>query len=114
MVQKTEIIGQPPPPVGWLVVRSGRRSGRDYRLAVQTTVGRDAMQCDLILDDESVSAEHATIKYERGQFVLYDLASTNGTFLNGEKVQRTPLADGDAITFGHTKVVFKMVEPSEA
>jgi pSer/pThr/pTyr-binding forkhead associated (FHA) protein len=110
MVDRTQIIGAPPPPVAWLVIRSGPRVGRDYRLGEQTNIGRDSMVCDFIVDDEVVSAEHARIKRERGQFVLYDLASTNGTFLNGEKIQRAPLADGDTITIGMTKMVFKEVK----
>jgi len=109
MVEKTQIIGAPVPPVAWLVIRTGHRTGRDYRLGTQTTIGRDAMSCDLILDDEAVSAEHARIKRERGQFVLYDLASTNGTSLNGKRIQRVPLVDGDTITIGISELVFKEI-----
>lgn len=112
MVDPTLIMGAPLPPAAWLVIRSGRQVGRDYRLGEQTTIGRDGMVCDFVLDDDSISAQHARIKNERGQFVLYDLASTNGTLLNGRRVQRSNLSDGDEIVIGGTKLVFKEVKPS--
>jgi len=110
MVERTVILGVPPPPVAWLVIRAGSRSGKEFRLGEQTTIGRDALVCDFVLDDESASAQHARIKEERGQWVLYDLASTNGTFLNGQKIQRAPLTDGDVIRIGLTTMVFKEVK----
>jgi pSer/pThr/pTyr-binding forkhead associated (FHA) protein len=72
------------------------------------------MACDFILDDDSISAEHARVKEERGQFVLYDLASTNGTYLNGSRIERSALVDGDVITLGDTKLVFKEVKSSDS
>lgn len=110
MIERTVILGIPPPPVAWLVIRSGSRVGKDYRLGEQTTIGRDALTCDFVLDDESVSAQHARIKQERGQWVLYDLASSNGTFLNGQKIQRASLSDGDEIRIGLTRLMFKEVK----
>jgi pSer/pThr/pTyr-binding forkhead associated (FHA) protein len=112
MVDPTLVMGTAPPPAAWLVIRSGSQAGRDCRLGEQTTVGRDGMSCDFVLDDDSVSAQHARIKSERGQFVLYDLASTNGTRLNGRRVQRSNLVDGDEIVIGVVKLVFKEVKPS--
>jgi pSer/pThr/pTyr-binding forkhead associated (FHA) protein len=112
MVDPTVILGKPPPPSAWLVVRTGRHTGRDYRLGTQTNIGRDGVSCDFVLDDDSVSARHARIKHERGQFVLYDLASTNGTRLNGDRIQRAALVDGDEIALGDVKLVFKEVKVS--
>jgi pSer/pThr/pTyr-binding forkhead associated (FHA) protein len=109
MVEPTRIISRSIGPVGWLVAANGRRAGRDTRLSRTTTIGRDGLRNDLVLDDSSVSAEHAKIKLERGRFVLYDLGSTNGTLLNTRRVQKQTLADGDEIVIGHARLIFKEV-----
>lgn len=109
MVERTRLLGTPPPQVGWLVIMEGKRRGRDFRLGRVTSIGRDATRNDVILDDEAVSAEHARIKLERKQFVLYDLASSNRTFVNKEQIEKQALADGDEITIGETTLVFKEV-----
>ena len=113
MADPTLVLGKPLPPVAWLVIRSGKQAGRDYRLGTETTIGRDATSCDFILDDDSISAEHSRVKEEQGQFVLYDLGSTNGTYLNGSRIQRSALIDGDVILVGDTKLVFKEVRSTE-
>ena len=110
MVQRTKMLNQPAPQVGWLVITAGKRTGRDFRLGRVTDIGRDGAKSDVILDDDAVSAEHARIKFERNQFVLYDLASSNGTKVNGKHVQRQSLADGDNIAIGETTLTFKEVK----
>lgn len=60
--------------------------------------------CDLAFDtdlDRATSLEHATIHYSPEGFVLTDLGSTNGTFVNGSRVTTTLLKDGDRIELGH-------------
>lgn len=110
MVERTRLLGIPPPQVGWLVIREGKRRGRDFSLGPITNIGRDAACNDVILDGDAVSAEHARIKLERKQFVLYDLVSSNGTFVNKERIEKQALADGDEITIGETTFVFKVVK----
>ena len=53
-----------------------------------------------MLDDSKVSAEHARIQMDHGQFVLYDLASTNHTYVNDQEIQKQVLRDGDQIKIG--------------
>jgi hypothetical protein len=99
-VQKTELAQAEPQILAWLIERNGPRAGREHRLREQVTIGRDPARCEVVLDDGKVSGEHARIRLEKGQYVLYDLASTNHTFVNGQEVQKHVLRDGDQIRFG--------------
>jgi len=77
------------------------------------TIGRDQDLCDLALpeEDTSTSRQHAKITLDDGQFILEDLDSANGTFVNGEKVSKTELEDGVEIQFGlrETRFTFHML-----
>jgi len=109
-VGPTRPLREAPPVTAWFVMRSGPRAGKQFGLSTgRNIIGRDASRCDLILDDASVSAQHAQVRYERGQFVIYDLASTNGTFVNNRRIQRQPLMDNDVVRLGNTTLVFKLV-----
>lgn len=63
------------------------------------TVGRDPGRCQLVMEHPSVSAVHADFLPKDGKVVLTD-RSTNGTFVNGTRVQTAELHDGDYVTFG--------------
>ncbi len=67
------------------------------------TIGRDRMRNVVCLDHRSVSVEHAVIRIDdQGRAVLSDLNSTNGTFVNGDRIEEPrALREGDRITFGH-------------
>ncbi len=69
------------------------------------TVGRLADNT-LYIEDPSVSSRHAEITFEGGVYHLHDLGSTNGTFVNEEKVTDAVLSHGDEIRFGTIPVVF--------
>lgn len=71
----------------------------------KTTVGRLADN-SLQIDDGSVSSRHAEIEFEAAAFHLHDLGSTNGTFVNGERVTDAVLRHGDEIRFGMVESVF--------
>jgi len=64
-------------------------------------IGRDAKNAIEVVD-AGVSSFHAQIVYENGEHVLEDLWSTNGTYVNGERVTRRPLVDGDRIAIGRS------------
>ena len=65
-------------------------------------IGRDPGQCQLALQDPNVSSLHAFIACRKGQWVLQDMNSTNGTFVNGAKISTVGLKNGDRIKFGTT------------
>jgi pSer/pThr/pTyr-binding forkhead associated (FHA) protein len=52
---------------------------------------------DIVLDDYKVSREHAVLKFSRSEITLVDLASTHGSFVNGERIDRCPIHFGDVI-----------------
>jgi hypothetical protein len=107
---KTELLYKEPPQLAWLVQRSGSRVGKEFRLGEVTNVGRDASQCDIVIDDSTVSRQHARVRLEDGRFVLYDLASSNGTFVNDQQIQKQPLLDGDRVRFGSVDFNFMEVK----
>jgi pSer/pThr/pTyr-binding forkhead associated (FHA) protein len=72
------------------------------------TLGRSS-DCDLRLPDADTSRRHARIAYESGRFVVRDLASTNGTLVNGERIEQHPLVPGDRIQVGANTVTFCQV-----
>ncbi len=101
------------PVVGWLVCLNGKHKGEDFRIREgKNTIGGDP-KCDIVLSDDHVSSKHANINYiakgDERVFVLVDLDSTNGTFLNDseEPVYHEELVDNDTISFGTTKCKFK-------
>jgi hypothetical protein len=69
-------------------------------------IGR-APGCDIVLDDRNVSRRHAEIRRRGPVVVLVDLDSTNGTIVNGRRVREHPLADGDRITLGNSRLTFE-------
>ncbi len=93
------------PAAAYLVVLSGSNVGEMYRLEKdQVVVGRGD-KVDLRLVDDGISREHARLSRDGGRIVLEDLGSTNGTFCNGVRVQRHPLAEGDKILIGSTTIL---------
>lgn len=95
------------PVVGWVVALNGAHNGEDFRLHPgKNTVGT-AADADIVLTDKKISRKHAVIRYEGGQFVLNDLDSSNGTFVNDEKVAKQELIDNDTLRFGDIEFEFK-------
>lgn len=101
-IAKTELANPDPPMLAWLIEIGGIRDKREHRLKEQVTIGRDPAKCNIILDDSKISGEHARIRMEQGQFTLYDLASTNHTYVNDQEIQKHILRDGDEIRLGTT------------
>ena len=108
-----------PMPLAYLVVRSGIHQGKTFQLSETVSIGRKADQNDIVLDDDSVSRQHARVRFEGGKFVLYDLASANGTFYQDaqtsewKKIQHRQLTEGTMIKLGETVLVFVQVQSSK-
>lgn len=95
---------RPRAPRAWIDVPSERR--RVALGAEPLTIGRDT-ENDLVLDDRRVSRRHAEIRLRLGRYTLYDLQSTNGTFVNGRRVAEVVLSGGDRIAVGGTELVLE-------
>ena len=100
------IEGEPEPvPVEREVVTLAFE-GRTYPVTTRTVVIGRSRECDVRLADTNVSRRHAELRQEGATYWLVDLGSTNGTELNGRRVEREKLSDGDAITIGSTELTF--------
>jgi adenylate cyclase len=93
-------------------LRGPRLSGRfadgkvgEFPLADRTSLGRHPNNT-LRLVDREVSKEHCTIEKVGNTYLLRDLNSSNGTFVNGRKVKELRLRDGDEIALGNSRLVF--------
>jgi hypothetical protein len=80
----------------------------------EIVVGRSS-DLDMVLVEEMVSRKHARIAYENDAIIIEDLGSTNGTFVNGEKIKRAQLKEGDRVLIGTSilKVIVVEGPPSE-
>ncbi|MDC3378837.1 FHA domain-containing protein [Planctomycetota bacterium] len=101
------------PVVGWLVALNGKHKGEDFKLREgKTSIGKTP-ECHVVLTDDYISSHHANIKFvsKDGEriFILTDLDSSNGTYLNDseEMIAREELVDNDTVVFGQTKMKFK-------
>lgn len=106
---KTELVAAPPLTLSWFVEKEGMNPGQIYRVTSESFVIGRSPQADLSLSDETVSDKHARLRKEADRFIIYDLASTNGLFVNGERVYSRALRDGDEVKVGNTVLVFKEI-----
>ena len=95
-----------------LLVRSGPTAGARYLLDTDvTTVGRHP-EADIFFDDVTVSRRHAEITRSGATFELVDQRSLNGTYVNGERVDRASLTNGAEVRVGKFRLNF-FVSPAD-
>jgi hypothetical protein len=92
-----------------LVVTSGHSMGRTVLLHNGLTIGRNPRLAFLVLPDPEVSSLHARIARDGGPPILIDANSTNGTYVNGERITNRPLQPGDSITIGGVQLVVEAI-----
>jgi hypothetical protein len=90
-----------------LVVRSGGgRAGETFRpTGARTRIGRSP-ECEIFLDDVTVSRNHAVLLESEGAFVVEDQGSLNGTFVNRRRIDNARLENGDELQVGKYRLTF--------
>jgi hypothetical protein len=96
-------------PYGQLVVlrsgQSGVAAGKIFPLSPSTIIGRSMEQCEIALNDSFLSQQHARLELRGDQWVLEDLNSTNGTFVNDIEVRdATIVEEGDIVRLGRIEM----------
>jgi hypothetical protein len=106
----------PARPLAVLALSAGPREGEALPLPTPVvTVGR-ASSCEVVVDDDSVSDRHARLAYEGGAWSVTDLGSTNGTAVEGKRVEpnvAVPLPYGAALRLGGVQLRFTAVEEAD-
>lgn len=93
-----------------LRVLSGPLAGATFEVGPRLLIGR-VPACDVVLADVEVSREHAMIVTDGETPMLVDLASSNGTLVNGKKVERLKLVPGTSFTISNSKFMFDKAPP---
>jgi hypothetical protein len=109
--RRTEVLGRPLAldAVAWLVAADAARRGQVLQIdRPRTTVGAAATS-DLVIDEPHVSGRHAAVRFVDRRFVVVDLGSSNGTWVNGDEIDERDVRDGDRVRFGGSEWIFKCV-----
>lgn len=89
-----------------LTVIRGIRTGHQFQLGdVKRKIGRES-QCDIHFSDTETSRNHAEVEFQEGRYLLRDLGSSNGTFVNQERITEYVLQHGDRIQIGRQTLLF--------
>ncbi|MDQ3575597.1 MAG: zinc-ribbon and FHA domain-containing protein [Actinomycetota bacterium] len=92
--------------LGLLVVKRGPNAGSKYALENDVVHAGRHPESEIFLDDITVSRRHAEFVREGQGFVVRDVGSLNGTYVNRERIEQSPLAHGDEVQIGKFKLVF--------
>lgn len=91
-----------------LILIEGDLDENEFILAENTSIGRSPSN-DIVLKETKVSRQHAAINFRDGHYVMVDLKSSNGVFINGKRVDEATLKDGDELEIGSFKFQFNLV-----
>ncbi|HSP78007.1 MAG TPA: FHA domain-containing protein, partial [Myxococcaceae bacterium] len=92
-----------------LTIAEGREAGKEFVFDQDSVLIGRVSECDVVLYDNGVSRRHCRIFAQGGGYAVEDLGSSNGTLVNGLKVTKQVLADGDRIALGPVLFTFQDV-----
>ena len=98
-----------------LTIRNGKQMGAIFQLAEgdKKIIGRDN-GCQVQILDKGISRNHSLVEWKEDHFLLVDLGSTNGTFVNNKLVISRKLLDGDMLKIGQTEIKYKELAEEQA
>jgi transcriptional regulator with GAF, ATPase, and Fis domain len=114
--QPFPVLSGPESPVpAYLLMNAGLRAGSRYRLeeSGQNHLGRD-WDCRVVLNDPQCSRVHASIYMQEGAWWIRDNASSNGTYVNGQRIDEAQLAEGHQVQLGSSRFTFCTSHGSDA
>jgi pSer/pThr/pTyr-binding forkhead associated (FHA) protein len=91
-----------------LVVQRGPNAGSKFLIDKDLTTAGRHPESDIFLDDVTVSRRHAEFRRQDSAFIVRDVGSLNGTYVNRQRVESTQLANGDELQIGKFKLTFFM------
>ena len=95
-----------PHGTGMLVVKRGPNAGSKFMLDADVTRAGRHPESDIFLDDITVSRRHAEFARRERGYLVRDVGSLNGTYLNRERIEEAELASGDEVQIGKFKLVY--------
>lgn len=107
-VKNSTLLEAPSVSHGMLQVDSGPDQGKVFKLIAPVMVVGRGEGCDIVLNDDSVSRRHARLERHRNRYKIVDLGSTNGTVVNGIRIEMKFLETGDKLQLGLTTCTFKV------
>jgi hypothetical protein len=102
----TVTLSEWPGGVGLLVVKRGPNAGARFVLDAEVTRAGRHPESDIFLDDITVSRRHAEFVRRDSGYMVRDVGSLNGTYVNRERIEETELSSGDEVQIGKFKLVY--------
>jgi pSer/pThr/pTyr-binding forkhead associated (FHA) protein len=99
-------LGELPESTAMVVVKRGPNAGSKFALDADVIRAGRHPDSDIFLDDITVSRRHAEINRRGDGYSVRDAGSLNGTYLNRERIDEAPLANGDELQIGKFRLVF--------
>jgi len=88
------------PLMGWLAITEGDHEGEAFHFYEGRNVIGSSPQCHMMISDEGIQSQHFGVRIDSKRWMLTDFDTDGGTFLNGKRVYRNELQDGDRIKIG--------------